>query len=293
MPWKKIPLGNGYDLYEGLSFFQKTIREGKTKQALYWGHYLFLEKSFATSAFRRMRIITHEDIGLANLEAIILIDELHNKWNEEVWEKRDNNLWKIGVKYLCESPKNKENDWFLIMAKHHIKDGWEPTKESNLYTSTRDGKEENAFYYANLLRKKDDKKLWMTLKDSMADDQFTRACYNSYQECKKSKGADGFWSLAILYISREIYTSFIELDVKEKILDLLKDKIEINIEEFKPEIPDYYYDMHTYKGRIEGRSFRHWYSYCKPKPFLNIPNEKFKLNRNMVDILDRHSRKRK
>ena len=126
---KTIPLDNDYDLYEGLSFFQKTLREGKVEQALYWGHYLFLAKGYATSAFRRMRIITHEDIGLSNPEAIILIDALHSRWKELEWDKRDDNLWKAGVKYLCESNKNKENDWFLIMSKYHIQHGWEPEKE--------------------------------------------------------------------------------------------------------------------------------------------------------------------
>lgn len=295
---KTIPLDNGYDLYEGLSFFQKTIREGKVEQALYWGHYLFLAKSYATSAFRRMRIITHEDIGLSNPEAIILIDALHNRWKELEWDKRDDNLWKAGVKYLCESNKNKENDWFLIMSKYHIQHGWEPEEESNLYVSTKNGHEEVAFYYAWQLKDKDDKEIWTILKDSMIDDQFIRACYNSYLECKDSKGGDGFWSLAILYISRTMYRLMVplyggEIDVDKRITELLDNVEEIDISSFEPKIPDYYYDIHTYNGRSKGRGFTHWYEHCKPYPYIELPDEKHRINESMLERLDRESLKRK
>jgi hypothetical protein len=298
MPRKSIPLENGYDLFEGLSFFQKTIREGKLNQALYWGHYLFLEKSYATSAFRRMRIIAHEDIGLINPLAVILIDELHNRWKKVEWDKRDSNLWKAGVKFLCKSTKNKENDWYLIMAKHYVEHGWEPDKESNLYISVKNGHEEAAFYYAWQLKKKDDKEIWMILKDSMVDDPFIRACYNSYLECKGSKGADGFWSLAILYISRSMYKlmSVIyggKIDVDKLVSKLLDDVEDIDISNFKPKIPDYYYDMHTYKGRSKGRGFRHWYLNCNPNPLVELPDEKFRINDNMLGILDSESLKKK
>jgi len=252
---KEIPLDNGYEFFEGLSFFQKSIRENKLEQAIYWGHYLFLSKSYATSAFRRMRIITHEDIGLVNPEAIILIDELHNRWKKIDWDKRDDNLWKAGVKYLCESPKNKENDWYLILAKYHIKHGWEAEKSSNLFTSVKNGFEGDAFYYAWQLKNKDDKEIWTILKDSMVGDQFVRACYNSYYECKKSKGADGFWSLAILYISREMYSLMSllykngKIDLDKRISEILDEVEDIDISKIKPDIPNHYYDMHTYKGK--------------------------------------------
>jgi len=298
MARKEIPLVNGYDLYDGLSFFQKSIREGKVDQALYWGHYLFLAKSYATSAFRRMRIITHEDIGLANPEAIILIDALHNKWKEAEWEKRNENLWKAGVKYLCESPKNKENDWFLIMAKYHINHGWTPDIEEDLYVSTKNKHEGSAFYYAWQFRNKDDEEIWNALRYGMVDDQFIRACHNSYLECKRSKGADGFWSLAILYISRHMYSLMPllynwEIDVDKRIKELLDNVEDIDVSSFKPKIPDYYYDMHTYKGRSKGRGFIHWYEHCKPNPYSEFPDEKHRINEYMLGRLNHESLKKK
>lgn len=283
---------NGYDLYEGLSFFQKSIREAKLEQALYWGYYLFLSKSYATSAFRRMRIITHEDIGLANLEAIILIDELHNRWKKVEWDNRDDNYWKIAIKYLCESNKNKENDWYLILGKYKIKHGWKPDKTSNLIESIRNKNEKEAFYHAYNLIGENDNKFWSIIKDNVSYDQFINACNNSYLECKKSKGADGFWSLSLLYIIRLFYFKFKEIDIHSKINKLLEDRIIFDNTDKKPEIPDYYYDMHTYKGKIKGKGFKHWFQNCKVDPYYKYEGEKYCIDKSMMELLDKESFKK-
>jgi hypothetical protein len=279
-------LRNSYDLYENLSFFQKSIREGKLEQALYWGYYLFLEENYATAAFRRMRIITHEDIGLANLEAIVIIDSLHKLWNEKEWGKRDKILWLAGVKYLCKSYKNKENDWFLIIGKKMMDiGGWKPKERIQLEECIKNRDEKSAFYIAFHLKEKDHIALWDIFK-GFKEDQVVQACQNSYAECMGRKGGDGFLCLPILYLCRRI--EFREIDCAGRIEDILADVEDIESpDEFKPTIPEHYWDMHTYKGRSKARGFVHWLENCKPHPYIEVPGEKHRINSGLAKILEK------
>ncbi|WP_199249341.1 hypothetical protein [[Phormidium] sp. ETS-05] len=55
---------NGYSFFEVSSAFQKAIRRGLEEEALYWG--TELDKSgYGEYAWKRMRIIVSEDIGIA------------------------------------------------------------------------------------------------------------------------------------------------------------------------------------------------------------------------------------
>lgn len=66
---------NGYDLFEVSSAFQKAIRRGIEKEALYWGLELF-ESNYYKYAWKRLLIMSAEDIGLANPELIVQVKSL-------------------------------------------------------------------------------------------------------------------------------------------------------------------------------------------------------------------------
>lgn len=289
MPRSSPPrLADGHSYFGGLSFFQKSIREGRLEQALYWGHYLFRDnQSYATAAFRRMRMIAHEDIGLANLEAIVLIDELHRRWSAANWGNRDRDKWIAAVNYLCESPKNKENDWYLIIGQRMMQQagGWAPS-HPYLSDCIEDGDEEGAFHRAYEMESDNDERLWRLL-SNLRDDQVIRACRNSYEECSDSLGADGFWSLSLLYLCRDI--QFEEIDIDSRVQTMQeRASFPIDIESFIPSIPDYYYDKHTYQGKNQGRGFVHWFDNCNPQPYEHTSHERHQMNHGLARIFEDH-----
>lgn len=55
---------NGYDYYEVMSAFQKSIRRCEEEETVFWGIELF-ESNYIGHLWNRMYIIVHEDIGLA------------------------------------------------------------------------------------------------------------------------------------------------------------------------------------------------------------------------------------
>lgn len=71
---------NDYSFFEVSSALQKTIRRGQEHKALYWAmeflpHYEFY-------LWRRLKIIASEDIGIANSQAIILVQVLSEQYFE-------------------------------------------------------------------------------------------------------------------------------------------------------------------------------------------------------------------
>lgn len=70
---------NGYDLFEVSSAFQKSIRRGLEKEALYWGTELDMSGN-GEYAWKRMKIICSEDIGLAELNLPAQIRALYCNW---------------------------------------------------------------------------------------------------------------------------------------------------------------------------------------------------------------------
>ena len=55
---------NGYDYYEVMSAFQKSIRRGLESETVFWGIELY-ESNFIPHLWNRLFIIAHEDIGCA------------------------------------------------------------------------------------------------------------------------------------------------------------------------------------------------------------------------------------
>jgi replication-associated recombination protein RarA len=74
-------------LGEVASAFQKSIRRGLEDEALHWG--VELDKSnFAEYAWKRMRIMASEDVGLAEVSLPATIYALYQNWHDQR-KKRD------------------------------------------------------------------------------------------------------------------------------------------------------------------------------------------------------------
>jgi replication-associated recombination protein RarA len=61
----KMTTINGYDYYEVMSAFQKSIRRGIEDETVFWGIELY-ESNFEPHLWNRLFIIAHEDIGIAD-----------------------------------------------------------------------------------------------------------------------------------------------------------------------------------------------------------------------------------
>ena len=107
------PTINGYDVWECISAFQKSIRRGLEEDAMYWAVEL-IESGFFNIVKSRIRVIAHEDIGIADklgfLCALRSLDDL------EYWHSRKKGSWRLAlanvILSLCRSKKSREADHF-------------------------------------------------------------------------------------------------------------------------------------------------------------------------------------
>lgn len=100
----------GISLDEAASSLQKCIRRGMELEALYFAQEL--ESRFARFLWRRLLVIAHEDIGIANPMAATFVRSCYDTY----WLFRDefnehNGLVLVNaVLYLCRSPKSRIAD---------------------------------------------------------------------------------------------------------------------------------------------------------------------------------------
>lgn len=81
-PAYQITTVSGHQFGEVASAFQKSIRRGLEDEALHWG--IELDKSnFGEYAWKRIRIITSEDIGLAEPHLPAQIRALYDNWLDQ------------------------------------------------------------------------------------------------------------------------------------------------------------------------------------------------------------------
>jgi len=78
---------HGHDLNEVASAFQKSVRRGLERDALHWAIELDLS-NYSEYAWKRMRIMTSEDVGLAELGLPAQIQALYQMWVDQR-RKRD------------------------------------------------------------------------------------------------------------------------------------------------------------------------------------------------------------
>jgi len=108
----------GYDFFEVSSAFQKSVRRGLEEEALYWGIELF-NSNYDEYLWKRIKIITSEDVGLASINMPIIIEALYNNYTEQKKKKDEKNrperLFLIhAILLLVRAPKSRLVDWTLI-----------------------------------------------------------------------------------------------------------------------------------------------------------------------------------
>lgn len=117
--WKPVTK-NGYRYDETVSALQKSIRRGLEEQALFWSLEL-CEAGFDLACWRRLMIISVEDVGLADENVIILVKSLADMWMSmrkvEKGKVRlpETNILSLAILKLCRAKKNRTADDFAYL----------------------------------------------------------------------------------------------------------------------------------------------------------------------------------
>lgn len=178
---------NNLPLDACVSALQKATRKGEEERALYFMQEM-IDSGFVKYFWRRISIITIEDVGMSDPQAIVLINSLA-QMNERLNHKkeiRDTYAPGMAVLYLCRATKSREVDyaldWIDLKRKEgftiqpdsadldcHTSIGREQLKEqAKVSGRTYDDLVDEKFYYEGILENnpvsiKDDywkKKVW-------------------------------------------------------------------------------------------------------------------------------------
>ncbi len=135
---------NGYDLFEVVSAFQKCIRRNLEDDAIFWAVELSLS-NYQEYAWKRIRIISSEDIGLAEPNISSEIAALYEMHKDLAKKKDDKHfperLFLIhAVIKLCRARKSRHIDWQTVYAFGCHSNRLRPIPDFALDKHTRKGK---------------------------------------------------------------------------------------------------------------------------------------------------------
>lgn len=110
----------GHDCSEVISAIQKCIRRGEERDALYWAVELY-DSGYAEWLWKRLRIISSEDVGLAEPNISSEIWALYSMHVIAAKNKEDKGepqrlFMAHAVLKLCRAKKSRLVDWALIWA---------------------------------------------------------------------------------------------------------------------------------------------------------------------------------
>lgn len=128
-----------YDFYECSSAFQKSIRRSEKEQALFFGWELYAS-GYAKYCWKRILVITSEDVGMADPNGINTIMNLYHSWQmiAETNLEEASMPFIQAVLYLCATQKSRLIDEYKIYL---LKTGDQlPIPDYALDVHTRRGK---------------------------------------------------------------------------------------------------------------------------------------------------------
>lgn len=116
----EIKTKKGYDFFEASSSLQKCIRRGLEDEALFWAVELY-DSGFSEYIWKRLRIMSSEDVGLAEPSISSEIWALYCMFDKQAKKKEDTNepqrlFLTHAVFLLCRAKKSRLIDWALIFA---------------------------------------------------------------------------------------------------------------------------------------------------------------------------------
>lgn len=120
---------SGYKLDELVSALTKEIRRGNELMASFWA-YEMNDSGFWRYCFRRLQVISSEEIGMANEFALMLVSSTYSSLLAQDKVKKiiqvDNNIIGFVVAYLTRSKKSRHTDYLGGVILKRKEKGWKP-----------------------------------------------------------------------------------------------------------------------------------------------------------------------
>lgn len=117
------PTINGLGPFEVISAIQKYIRRGMEAEAFELAcEMVETSKPYLTWLLNRLQIISHEDIGLANPQLLILVATCCEQADRLYKADKTGPVKMIlgtMIRAMCRSPKSREGDHFMGIAMRH------------------------------------------------------------------------------------------------------------------------------------------------------------------------------
>lgn len=153
----KFKTKNGYEFFEVTSAFQKSVRRGLEDDALYWGLELY-KSGYREYVWKRIMVMTSEDIGLAEPELPTRINALYNFFSlfnkDEKQKEFGNNVLFVvqAILHIVRAKKSRLVDetctlHFMFCEKHFgIKEIPDYALDMHTRRGRAKGRAENHFY---------------------------------------------------------------------------------------------------------------------------------------------------
>jgi replication-associated recombination protein RarA len=111
-PWTRVETAHGFRADELISTLQKSIRRGLTEEAALVAYEMYVTSAeLEEHVWRRLEVISVEDVGLANPQAPLLIEALYRMHARVPRPTGDRFLFLLhGVRLLAGSTKDRSTD---------------------------------------------------------------------------------------------------------------------------------------------------------------------------------------
>ena len=142
--WQNVKTKNNLNADEAISGIQKSIRRGEVEDAIAfaWEMYITSEE-LENYMWKRLMVISVEDIGFGDVRAPIIIKTLNDMRREFSYSASDRPLFFVhAVRYLCSLEKDRSSDMLRNIVEKEFNKGRKPVvKEYMLDMHTKRGKE--------------------------------------------------------------------------------------------------------------------------------------------------------
>lgn len=143
-PWQNCKTKNNYNADEIISALQKSIRRGNEIDASKFAYELFITSpELEEKMWKRLLVISVEDIGLGNPNASVIVNNLYQIHNEFNYQDVDRPLFFFhAIRVLCQSEKDRSSDLLKNIVEKEFNQGILPeVPDYALDMHTRRGQE--------------------------------------------------------------------------------------------------------------------------------------------------------
>jgi replication-associated recombination protein RarA len=124
-PWNQVKTVHGFSADELVSSLQKSIRRGLVENAALVAYEMFLTSpELEDHLWRRLEIISVEDVGFGRIEAPLLIQTLNDFRQRTSRDTPDRVIFLVhAVRLLSSSPKDRTSDEMATWVRHAVDSG--------------------------------------------------------------------------------------------------------------------------------------------------------------------------